>query len=164
MLRLDINLVFTIINILILYFLLKFLLFKPVRKILAEREAEIRKSYADADKVSKDADELKAQYEKTLQSVDADKAKALNEARSQANAEYDRILSEANAKSSQILSEASTRAAAAATQQKQKAEAEIADMARQAAARIAAAESDDKLYDSFLQQVENPDAENVTNE
>ena len=39
MLRLDINLVFTIINLLVLYFLMKKFLFKPVNNIIAQRRS-----------------------------------------------------------------------------------------------------------------------------
>ena len=44
MLRLDINLVFTIINLLVLYFLMKKFLFKPVNNIIAQREEAIKNS------------------------------------------------------------------------------------------------------------------------
>ncbi len=41
MLRIDINLVYIIINILILYFLLKKFLIKPLDNILAQRQAKV---------------------------------------------------------------------------------------------------------------------------
>ena len=40
MLRLDWNLLFTVINLLILYFLMKRFLFKPVNEILEKRQQE----------------------------------------------------------------------------------------------------------------------------
>ena len=48
MLRLDINLLFTVINLIIIYVIIRKLLFKPVKKIIAQREAEINKQYEDA--------------------------------------------------------------------------------------------------------------------
>ena len=62
MLRLDINLVFTIINLLILYFLMRKFLFKPVNGIIAAREEIIRKQFAEAE-------ELKAQLTKDIEAV-----------------------------------------------------------------------------------------------
>ena len=53
MLRLDINLVFTIINLLVLYFLMKKILFKPVNNIIAQREEAIKKQFDDADEAQK---------------------------------------------------------------------------------------------------------------
>ena len=58
MLRLDINLVFTIINLLVLYFLMKKFLFKPVNNIIAQREEAIKKQFDDADEAQKKADDL----------------------------------------------------------------------------------------------------------
>ena len=43
MLRIDINLLFTVINLIIIYVIIRKLLFKPVKKIIAQREAEINK-------------------------------------------------------------------------------------------------------------------------
>lgn len=40
MLRIDINLLFTIVNLLVLYFLMKKFLFKPVREVLAKRQGD----------------------------------------------------------------------------------------------------------------------------
>ena len=48
MLRIDINLLFTVINLIIIYVIIRKLLFKPVKKIIAQREAEINKQYEDA--------------------------------------------------------------------------------------------------------------------
>ena len=40
MLRIDINLLFTVINLIIIYVIIRKLLFKPVKKIIAQREAD----------------------------------------------------------------------------------------------------------------------------
>ena len=53
MLRLDINLVFTIINLLVLYFLLKKFLFKPVNTIIEQREEAIKKQFDEAEETKK---------------------------------------------------------------------------------------------------------------
>ena len=43
MLRIDINLLFTVINLIIIYVIIRKLLFKKVKNIIAQREAEINK-------------------------------------------------------------------------------------------------------------------------
>lgn len=48
MLRLDINIVWTILNLLIIFAIVKIFLIKPIHKILDARQAEIDKQYADA--------------------------------------------------------------------------------------------------------------------
>ena len=45
MLRLDINLVFTIINLLIWYAIIRIFLFKPINKVIDKRNAAIQEKY-----------------------------------------------------------------------------------------------------------------------
>ena len=61
MLRVDINLVFTIINLLILFIALRIFLFKPVQKIIAQRQADADKEFDDAAKEKEEAAKLKAE-------------------------------------------------------------------------------------------------------
>ena len=56
MLRLDWNLLFTVINLLLLFVLMKIFLFKPVQKIIAARQAEADKQFDEA--AAKQADEI----------------------------------------------------------------------------------------------------------
>ena len=66
MLRLDINLVFTVINLLVLYFFMRKFLFGRVNKILEERKALIEKQFADAKTAQDAADGMKTEYEGKL--------------------------------------------------------------------------------------------------
>lgn len=59
MLRLDINLVFTVINLLVLYFFMRKFLFGRVNKIVEERKALIEKQFADAEAAQNEADSMK---------------------------------------------------------------------------------------------------------
>ena len=52
MLRLDINLVFTIINLLIWYAIIRIFLFKPINKVIDKRSAAIQEKYDEAKKNS----------------------------------------------------------------------------------------------------------------
>ena len=51
MLRLDINLVFTIINLLIWYAIIRIFLFKPINKVIDKRSAAIQEKYDEAKKM-----------------------------------------------------------------------------------------------------------------
>ena len=66
MLRLDINLVFTVINLLVLYFFMRKFLFGRVNKIVEERKALIEKQFADAEAAQNEADSMKTEYENKL--------------------------------------------------------------------------------------------------
>jgi F-type H+-transporting ATPase subunit b len=154
MLELDISLVFTIIDVLILYFILKKFLFGRVRKVMDERKKEIDQSYATADQRMKEADEKKAQMERELAAIGQTREESLVKARKDAGFEYDRIISEAHTRSDEILEETRRKAEAEAAQARKKADDEITAMVKEAAAKIVETDSDKELYDSFLDQTE----------
>lgn len=106
MLRLDINIVWTILNLLIIFAIVKIFLIKPIHKILDARQAEIDKQYADAKAAQDSAEELKTKYEASLSGVQAEKEGILNEARGKASNEYDRIVADAQTEAKKILDNA----------------------------------------------------------
>lgn len=154
MLRLDINLVFTIINLLILYFIIAKFLFKPIKNILAQRQAEIDKQYADAKAAENQAMELKQQYELSVKRVEAEQTEALNEARSKAGEEYDRIVAGAHAEAEQIVGNAKEAARQEQEKSIRQAKEQIADLVVEAASKVVASgqgsAADRELYNKFL--------------
>ena len=72
MLRLDINLLFTVINLLVLYFFAKKFLFGRVNQILEERKALIEKKFADAKTAQDTADGMKTEYEGKLAAAETE--------------------------------------------------------------------------------------------
>lgn len=157
MLSVDWNLLFTIVNLLILFVLLKIFLFKPVQKIIAKRQEEIDQEFDKANEAAGKADELKKQYEESMATVEDEKKQAVIDARKKANEEYDRILSEAKAHADSIVENAKADAETEKGKILSKAEAEITDMVINATAKVVGARIDanqDKaLYDQFLSQV-----------
>ena len=131
MLRLDWNLLFTVINLLLLFVLMKIFLFKPVQKIIAARQAEADKQFDEAAAKQAEADGLKAQYAKSIASVEEEKSKA-----------------------KQIKEDAAVEAENQKTQILKKAEKEIADMVVDAAVKVvgknSGADVDSSLYNEFL--------------
>ena len=87
MLELDINLLFTVIDVLILFFALRKFLFKPVRRIMEERKNEIDQSYAEAEKTRQEAASMKSEYDRTMQELDEKKEQSVAEAKAQAGRE-----------------------------------------------------------------------------
>ena len=153
MLRIDSNILWTIINLLILYVLLRQFLFGRVHKIMDERAAQLQKIHADADADRQEAEKLWKQNDDILRKVDEELAVKEAASREKAGVEYDRIVSDANEKSAQIIEEARKKAQAAADIMKQQAAVEIAGMVKDAAAKVAAADENQRLYDDFLSQV-----------
>lgn len=154
MLRFDINIVYTILNLLILFAIVKIFLIKPIHKVLDARQAEIDKQYADAQASQDKADELKGQYEASLAGVAQEKNDILNEARSKASAEYDRIVADAQTEATKVLETANKNAALEEQKRVQQAQEQIANLVVEATARLVAsnqnAESDRELYNQFI--------------
>ncbi len=154
MLKLDINLLFTVINILILYFIVQRFLFKPVQKILAARQAEIDRQYADAQNAQTTAQEMKERYETSAKKIDDEKDAILTDAREKAGQEYEKILDEARAQADQIVEEARKDADAERQKRRQQAQEEITDLVVAATAKLVAskqsAEADRELYNQFI--------------
>ena len=154
MLRLDMNLVWTIINLLIIYWIVRKFLFKPVKKVLEARQAEIDKQYADAQNTQDAAEAMKKQYEDSLSTVAEEKAGILNEARSRAGDEYEKIVADARAEADKIKSDAKKAADMEQEKYMQQAREQIADLVVAATAKIVASrqseEADRELYNQFI--------------
>lgn len=154
MLRIDINLLFTIINLLVLFIAMKVFLFKPVLKIIAERQAEADKQFADADARMKEADDLKAECAQALADAKAEKKQTLEEAKKNASEEYDKILEQARKDAAEVKQQAITDANAQKAKILSKAEQEVADLVVEAATKVVASQSgaavDSDLYNKFL--------------
>ena len=66
LLRIDWNVIFTIVNLIVLYLGLRKFLIGPVTKVMDQRKQLIEGQMADARHVNEQANELKAQYEYAL--------------------------------------------------------------------------------------------------
>ena len=77
MLELDWDIVWTIVNLLILFLLLKHFLFKPITQMMESRTAEIENNLKDAEEQKQKAQQLNTQYEEQLQGAQAQAAQAV---------------------------------------------------------------------------------------
>ena len=94
MLDFSVTFVISIINIAVLFIILRLLLFKPVTKFMAERAKRVQDSIELSEKNKNQAKALLAQYEDQLRSAE-DEAKAIiSSAREQAQLEAERIIAE----------------------------------------------------------------------
>ncbi len=69
MINLDLAFVIQLINFLILVLILNIFLYKPIRKVLADRSGELAAAKAKAEAVDKDVQEKMAEYESRLRAV-----------------------------------------------------------------------------------------------
>ena len=145
MLRLDFNLVFTILNILIWYVLIRKFLFKPINNIITKREEALNARY---DEVKQLQAEAQAEKDKSVQyqnQIESEKAQL------DARKEFDQIVSDAHKKAGQIIDTSKKEASLQKEKVMNKAEQEIRGMILEAAVKSMQSEhNDDALYDEFL--------------
>ena len=91
MLRLDINLLFTVINLLVLYFFAKKFLFGRVNQILEERKALIEKKFADAKTAQDAADGMKTEYEGKLAAAQGEGEEIIARAKAEAKEQSEKL-------------------------------------------------------------------------
>lgn len=154
MLTLDMNLFWNIVNLIVLYLLLKHFLIKPVTDIMNKRQAAIENSLNNARTQEKEALGLKKQYEDKLALSSEEGLKIMEESRLKAKTQYDRMMRDARDNAAQVLENARKRARLDQEKAMEETRGEIAGLVIAAAARIMNKEAvngaDAALYDSFL--------------
>lgn len=98
--------IFTAINLLILYFILKRILFKPVTEFMEKRANSIKASIEEAEKKRSEADALKSKYEEHLRAAKEEAGKIIDDARGRAGREYDGIIKQAKEDAEGVLARA----------------------------------------------------------
>ena len=161
MIKIDINLVFTIINLLVLYLLMKKFLFGPIIKVMDVRKAMIDQQFSGAKEQEDQAKALKEQYEGALKSAREESFQIMEQARKEAKAQADKTVEDTQAKVSAMLAKAqediNTERENAMRQMKD----DVASLAMEAAGKIigknSGADQDLSLYDQFIETAGDPD-------
>ena len=92
MIEINFTLLIQAANFLLLIFLLNVVLYKPILKILEEREHRIDGQQAEAKKITDDSQALIDEYNRKLHEAKIEAMNAKNAARSQASEEAGRII------------------------------------------------------------------------
>ena len=98
---------FVLLNTLTIFFVAKKFLFKPVMKIITERQQEIDGMYADADSARNQAKELQTEYQQKLSQAQATSERIVKEAVARGQSREEEIIRKANMDASAIMSKAS---------------------------------------------------------
>ena len=122
MLRLDINLLFTVINLLVLYFFAKKFLFGRVNQILEERKALIEKKFADAKTAQDTADGMKTEYEGKLAAAAGEGKEIIARAENEARLQSEKMLAAAETELEQKRRRAEEEAAERAAERRRRRE------------------------------------------
>ena len=130
------NLLFTVINVLVLYLLMKIFLFKPVLAVLEKREEMIAANMEEARKSQQEAESLKSDYEEKLSSAKEEAQAIVHNARELAEQERAGILEKTRVESEQMIEKAKAAILSEQEQAQQEAKEEIARLAVLAARKI----------------------------
>lgn len=157
MLNVNMSIVYTIINLLILYVFFRKFLFGRVNKILEERRQAIENAGRDLDEEIVKTRAEKEEYETKLRDLETEKANTLAEWRGKGFEEHNRIIEEARVEASRIIAEARNSAdteKAIMMEKNQKALKDIVvDAAGYIAVKKADPESEGALYDEFIREL-----------
>ena len=93
-------------NLAILYFIFKKFLFKPVKAIIAKREAEVMAEYDKAQQATDDANELKASWEEKMKTADDKADEIIKDAVEKADRRNEVMLYESREKAEAIIRKA----------------------------------------------------------
>ena len=100
------HIVISLANLVILFLILKKLLFKPVKKIVDQRQKEIESEYKKAEKTQAEADAIKAEWEGKMATAEAEADKIISDAVERADSRNEVMLYESREKADQIIRKA----------------------------------------------------------
>ncbi len=100
------TMIFAWCNLLVLYLVLKKLLFKPLKNMIDSRQKEIDDMYSDAESSVEAAEAMKAEYEEKLASANSESEEILKTAQRRALLKEEEILREADEKAARTLERA----------------------------------------------------------
>lgn len=146
------GLVWTIINLIVLFLLLRHFLINPVSNIMEQRRKLIADGLQNAQDTQDEANRLKAEYEEALSGAKKESAEIVDKARIDARAEYDRIVGGAGAKAGNIIENAKENVRIEREQTMKELQSQIAGLAIASAEKIVG-DKEQNIYDQFLGEV-----------
>lgn len=146
-----------VLNVVVLFLLLRTFLYKPVKKFMTEREAKFAGERAEIDADRKQAEALKAQYEASIENAKVAAEKIADEKRSAVEREADDMREKARREAHRILADAKVQAAAEHEEMLSELKAQTAELAVDLAGRILEREVSPKdhqhMIESFFKRV-----------
>ena len=150
MLTLNLNILWTVVNILVLFVLLRKFLYRPVMNVIEQRQKQIDDAIADAEGKKNDAQAVLAQAQDKLQNVDTEAYEK------QAEKEKEQLLQDAQRQADAIVAEGKAAAEAEHARRLRDANAETSalarDMCEKLLARNLTQQDDARLLDDLLQK------------
>ena len=148
---------FILLNTLTIFFVAKKFLFKPVMKIITERQQEIDNLYADAGAAKEQAKQLQESYQQKLNAAQETSDRIVKEAVARGQSREEQIIRDANAQAASIMDKASRDIAQEKKKAINDAKNEISDLAMAIAGKVVERELKDSdqasLIDGFIREL-----------
>ena len=148
---------FTLVNTVALFFVLKKLLWGPIMKMIKDRQQEIDDMYAEADQAKSEASALRTEYEEKLAVAAQTSERIVKEAVERGQHREEDIIRQANAEADAILQKAQADIAQEKKKALNDAKNEIAGLAMDIAGKIVGRSLTDadqeKLVDRFIEEL-----------
>lgn len=156
MIQINLNLVFTIINLLVLYMLMKKFLFGPVIRIMDQRQQMLDRQLEEAQKTEDKANELQKKYEDALKSAREESLRIVEQAKLEAKSQAENTARKAREQADQIVLKAQAEIRMEQENAMRQMQGEIGRLAMEAADKIigdrAGAQTDSSIYDEFIEK------------
>ena len=146
------TMIFAWCNLLILYLILKKLLFKPIKNMIDSRQKEIDDMYSEAEENKTTAQELKKEYEQKLEFAEEKSAEIIKDASRKAELRSEEILREANEEAQATLRRAEAQIALEKKQAMNDMKNEVSDMAISIAAAVIGRDVDENEHHSLIDE------------
>ena len=141
----------TAVNVFVLFLLLTFILFNPVRNMLKKRQDKITSDRENAENDKKEASALKAEYEAKLKDAHKEAEQILSDARKTAMHNETKIIDEAKAEAARIIERAKLEKQKVADEVKQ----QIVTVAAVMASKLVARSIDEKDSNALIEETLN---------
>ncbi len=136
MLRFSVTFVITLLNLFVLYVLLKRILWDRLAAFMDERSSKVRRELEEAGAAKRRAEELKDRYEALLANAENEAEWVVRDAEDRGREEYRRIIAEAEAEAAAIRRRAEEQAIRERDRARDELVAEIAALAIAAASEV----------------------------
>ena len=143
---------FTMVNVLILYVFLKYVLFIPVRKLLEERKKRLDDQNARAAADTAEAQKLKAEYEQRILEAGREADNILGESRREMIKKEQEVLDDDKTRAADIMSAARSEASKDFEAAQSSVRDEVKDIASAMAARVTNQKVDRPVDDALLNE------------
>ncbi|MCR4564291.1 MAG: F0F1 ATP synthase subunit B [Clostridiales bacterium] len=157
--KLPIDLLLNILNVILLFLITRFLVYKPVKKFMQARKDRIDAEKADAEQQMKEAEALKEEYSSLLADADEKARQTVLDGENEAKKRSAEIIGKANDEAERIRKDAEEKAEKEKGEALESMKGEVASLAVSISEKILSREITDKdnerIVESFLKDGDN---------